>query len=190
MNVFSNFIPNKLITFNDKDPPWTSEYFKKNIKWPNKIYAQYLNENNESVDYITLQNVIAEVSKLVCKSKDDYHNQLTRKLNNPKTSSKTYWSMLKTFYNGRKVPLIPPLVINNKLEADFKRKADHFNNFFASKCTPLKNDSVLPTLLEHDSEARFSKISFSDDQILKILRALDINKAHGHDEISIRMLKL
>ena len=50
--------------------------------------------------------------------------------------------------------------------------------------------SVLPTLLEHDSEARFSKISFSDDQILKILRALDINKAHGHDEISIRMLKL
>ena len=89
-----------------------------------------------------------------------------------------------------KVPLILPLLINNNLEADFKRKADHFNNFFASKCTPLKNDSVLPTLLEHDSEARFSKISFPDDQILKILRALDINKAHGHDEISIRMLKL
>ena len=130
------------------------------------------------------------MSELVCKSKDDYHKQLARKLTNPKTSSKTYWSILKTFYNGRKVPLIPPLVINNKLEADFKRKADHFNNFFASKCTPLKNDSVLPTLLEHDSEARFSKISFSDDQILKILRALDINKAHGHDEISIRMLKL
>ena len=50
--------------------------------------------------------------------------------------------------------------------------------------------SVLPTLLEHEFEARFSKINFSDDQILKILRALDINKAHGHDEISIRMLKL
>ena len=78
MNVFSNFIPNKLVTFNDKDPPWTSEYLKNKIKWPNKIYAEYLNESNESVDYITLQNVIAEVPKLVCKSKDDYHNQLTR----------------------------------------------------------------------------------------------------------------
>ena len=33
-------------------------------------------------------------------------------------------------------------------------------------------------------------LSFSDDQILRILRALDINKAHGHDEISIRLLKL
>ena len=94
-----------------------------------------------SVDYITLQNIIAEVSELVCKRKRDYHKQLARKL----TSSKTYWSILKTFYNGKKVP--PPLVINYKLEAYFKRKADHFYNFFASKCTPLKKDSLLPNLL-------------------------------------------
>ena len=135
-----------------------SEYLKKKIKWHNKIYAEYLNGKNESVDYITLQNVIAEVSELVCKSKDDHHKQLARKVTNPKTSSKTCWSILKTFYNGNKIPLIPPLVTDNKLEADFKRKADNFNNVFASKCTPLKNDSVLPTLLEHEFEARFSKI--------------------------------
>ena len=48
--------------------------------------------------------------------------------------------------------------MEGKLEAKCKRKADHFNNFFASKYTPLKNDSVFPTLLEHESEARFSKI--------------------------------
>ena len=36
----------------------------------------------------------------------------------------------------------------------------------------LKNDGVLPTLLEYESEARFSKTNFSDDQILKMLRAL------------------
>ena len=35
-----------------------------------------------------------------------------------------------------------------------------------------------------------SKITFTDDQTLKILRALDINKAHEHHEISIRMLTL
>ena len=67
-----------------------------------------------SVDCITLQNVIAELPELVCTSKDDYGKQLARKLTNPKTSSKTYWSILKTFYNGKKVPLVPPLVINNK----------------------------------------------------------------------------
>ena len=91
-----------------------------------------------SVDYITLQNVIAEVSELVCKSKDDYHKQFGSKLTDPKTSSKTYWSILKKFYNGKKVPLIPPLVINNKLEPDFKKKADHINNFFFLKMRTLK----------------------------------------------------
>ena len=50
VNVFSNFVPNKLVTFNDKDLPWMSEHLKKKIKWRNKIYAEYLNENNESVD--------------------------------------------------------------------------------------------------------------------------------------------
>ena len=52
-----------------------------------------------------------------------------------------------------------------------------------SNCTPLKNGSVLSTLLEHEPEARFSKITFTDDQILKIFRVFDINKAHGHNEI-------
>ena len=36
MNVFSNFIPTKLVTFNDKDPPWMSECLKNKIKCRNK----------------------------------------------------------------------------------------------------------------------------------------------------------
>ena len=36
MSVFSNFIPNKLVTFNDKDSPWMSKHLKKKIKWRNK----------------------------------------------------------------------------------------------------------------------------------------------------------
>ena len=47
MNVFSNFIPNKLVTFNDKDPPWMSEYLKNKINWCKEIHTEYLNENNE-----------------------------------------------------------------------------------------------------------------------------------------------
>ena len=49
---------------------------------------------------------------------------LANKLMDPTTSSKTYWSILKTFYVGRKIPIIPPLLINGKLETDFKKK-DH-----------------------------------------------------------------
>ena len=65
-------------------------------------------------------------------------------LNNPKTSAKTYWSILKTFYNGKKIPVIPPLLINNKHVSNFKTKANLFSAFFASYCTPLDSSSKIP----------------------------------------------
>ena len=37
---------------------------------------------------------------------------------------------------------------------------------------------------------RLSSVVFDDQDITKIIRALNINKAHGHDDISIRMIKI
>ena len=69
------------------------------------------------------------------------------KLNNPKTSAKIYWSVLKSFYNDSKKPLIPPLLVNNKIVSDFTEKANLFNDFFATQCTHLSNNSVLPSAI-------------------------------------------
>ena len=49
------------------------------------------------------------------------------KLKNLKTSSKTYWSIFKTFHNGRKIPIIPPILKDGRLESDFKIKAISIN---------------------------------------------------------------
>ena len=97
---------------------------------------------------------------------------------------------MKTFYNGKKIPLIPPLLVNDKLECDFGLKANHFNEFFASKCTPLNNGSTLPHLLSNAPTVELSSFQFNDQDILKIIRALHVNKAHGCDDISIRMIKI
>ena len=37
--------------------------------------------------------------------------------------------------------------------------------------------------------SRLNSISFEKEDILKIIRNLNVNKANGHDDISIRMLK-
>ena len=39
------------------------------------------------------------------------------------------------------------------------------------------------------THSRLNSISFEKEDILKIIRNLNVNKAHGHDDISIRMLK-
>ena len=137
-----------------------------------------------------MQQAIIEVSDLIYKKKNDYYNALPRKLSDPTTISKIYWFILKTFYNTKKVPIIPPILLENKLESDFFKKANYFNKFFASKCTPLNNSSSLPSSLDFETEARLTSINFSANDILKIIRSLDINKAHGHDDISVRMVKI
>ena len=32
MNIFSNFTQNKLVIFDDRDPPWMNDYVKGKIK--------------------------------------------------------------------------------------------------------------------------------------------------------------
>ena len=97
---------------------------------------------------------------------------------------------LKNFRKWKKIRLIPPLNVGNKLETDFKEKARLFNEFFASKCTPITNDSSLPSLLNLSLTCNLFVINFTDDDILKNIRSLNIDKAHGHDDISVRMVKI
>ena len=147
MNVLSNFVLNKFVTFNDRDPPWMTSNIKYKINYGNNIYREYMKKGKEQVDYMKLQNT-KELSELVSTGKNDYNLHLANKLIDSTTSSKTYWSILKTFYNGSKIPIILPLLINDKSETDFKKKVHHLNAFFASKCTPLINNSVLPDLVD------------------------------------------
>ena len=69
-------------------------------------------------------------------------------------------------------------------------KANIFNNFFADKCTPLKNNSVTPKSQIFLTQSRLSTLDFNEEELIKIIRNLNVHKAHGHDDISIRMIKM
>ena len=45
-------------------------------------------------------------------------------------------------------------------------------------------------MLNLNLTSNLSVINFTDDDILKIIRSLNINKAHDHDDVSIRMIKI
>ena len=48
---------------------------------------------------------------LVSESKAAYYTRLRNKLSNPKTSSKAYWSILKSFFSDKKIPVVPISVL-------------------------------------------------------------------------------
>ena len=130
-----------------------------------------------------------KISQMISKRKKEYYGQLSKKCNDPLTSYKAYWSILKTIYSGTKVPLILPIIIDNKVITKFREKANFVNNFVASQCMSIVNDSVLPSKIIYRTENRLSTIIFKDEDVLKIIKSLDINKAHGHDNISTRLIQ-
>ena len=69
-------------------------------------------------------------------------------------------------------------------------KANHFTNFFASQCTPLDNSSKIPESQTYITNTKLSSTKFENKDIINIIRSLSVGKAHGHDNISIRMLKI
>ena len=189
-NVFSNYIPNKYFTTDDKDPVWMNETIKLKIKAKDNMYNKYLQNGRFESEFVLLETLITELNELIATTKALYYENLGKKLNNPLVQAKTYWSILKTFYNGKKIPLIPPLLVNDKFVTDVKTKGDIFRKFFAEQCTPLKNNSKIPINLIFQTQSRLSSLDFNEDEILKIIRPLNIHKVHGHDDISIRMIKI
>ena len=153
------------------------------------MYKNYKRQGKKTEDYKLLTKAVSEVSQLIKKSKDEYYYQLGKQSNDPSTSAKSYWAFLKTFYNKRMIPIIPLLPVNNSFVTDFKERANLLNEFLCKQCTPVANDSTLPILLETPNET-LSSLEIIASDIGKIIKAQKVNKAHGRDEISIRMLKL
>ena len=154
-----------------------------------KYICKSFNANKKNYDaYVKFQTISKELSGMILKGKKDYYCLFSDKLNDPHTSLKSYWSILKILYNGKKIPLIHPILINNKLISNIKEKANHFNAFFTSQCTPVSNNSTLPLVTTPVTNVSLSSISFID--LLKIIHSLNIKKAHRYDDISIRLLKI
>ena len=83
---------------------------------------------------------------------------------NDKLNGKCYCTILKRFFKGKKIPCIPPLLHEDKFVTDFQ--------------VCRVESRVSPQLLP-DTNTCLSTVRFSENDILKVIRKLDI-----------RMLKL
>ena len=114
-----------------------TEEIKHKTEQKKSFYKRLSNNGRSESDCVQLQSMVNEPSEIISK----------RKINDPQTSSKAYWSILKSFYSGNKVPLISPLLVNDYLVSNFKDKANHFNEYFNAQCDPITNNSSLPSSL-------------------------------------------
>ena len=132
-----------------------------------------------TVDRVRLQKAGAELVNIIKSSKENFYNNLVKKFNNPSNSNKMYWSIIKTSINGKKTPIISPLLVNNKLIFNFRKKSNIFINFFVQQCQPIANNSILPTTPLLYTQNRLRDFDIDSGKTLKLIVGLNPNKAHG-----------
>ena len=189
VNIMSNFILNKIVTIDDRDPPWINNKIKSLIKNKNEYFKNCVKPNNsESIMYFEeMQDTLRTSIEI---SKQKYYFKLSRKLAVNKINPKCYWSILKSFLSNKKIPFIPPLIQSDQFVEDFTEKSELFKSFFAKQCTYIETGSSLPTHILRSTNKSLNTINFTEDDILNVIRKLDPSKAHGHDQISIRMIQI
>ena len=175
----------------DRDPLWFNSKIKSLIQEKTNAYQLYRNNKANACFRNRLNFFQDSFKNLIEISRQcQYYSRIANKLSMTRKSPKTYWSLLKLFLNNKKIPIIPSLFHESKFVSDFKENAQLFKAFFAKQCSLIDTNSNIPNQLIYSTEKHLSTMRFSEDDIKKIIQNLDPNKAHGHDQISIRMLKI
>ena len=167
LNIMSNFIPNEIITIDDRDPPW---YLIKN---KTEYFKNFFNPNN-AASIRHFQQMQESLQRNIEISKERSYSKLSAKLTNNKINPKCYWTILKTFLNNKKIPCIPPLIHNNQFVTDFKEKCELLNSFFEKQCSLIETGSTLPTQFRLKTNKSLNNVNFSESDILKVIKLYGI----------------
>ena len=90
------------------------------INLKNEIFKKYLKDGRSDSVYANLQTITCDLTEAVSSSRNVYYERLANKHNDTNTSAKAYWSIIKTLFNGKKVPVIPPILVNNNRVTDLR----------------------------------------------------------------------
>ena len=189
LNIFSNYIPNKELKVRPREPPWMNREVKNALLKNKRSYAKFVRNGRRDDQKDAVQKSREQVGRLIDGAKEAYFSRLGESLCNPTIGPKKYWSMINNLLNKNKFPVIPPLIVNDMFVSNCTEKAALFNDFFVKQCSEIETSSTLPPCNEV-FEHSICDVAITNEEILKIICALDPNKAHGWDEISVRMIRI
>ena len=189
LNIMSNFVPNEIKRYRPSEPAWFNHDIRYRLKKQNKLYRKYRYKGYLNHDKKVLEEYKAETATFIENAKENYLKRQGIRLADQSSSQKTYWKIMNEFLNRTKIPRIPPIFHNGNFIVNSKDKAQVFNHYFAEQCTPFDTPSTLPSL-NYLTADRLSHFDIDIKEIKDLIKVIKINKAHGHDDISVQMIKL
>ena len=118
-------------------------YIKQLIQEKNNTHKSYILSDETPQIFDRVKSLPNQFKCLTESTKEKYYLRIPKKLVNPITRAKAYWSILKTLLNNKKIPYIPLLFHQGKYATNSKKRAELFNSFFAKQCFTIQYSSNL-----------------------------------------------
>ena len=90
LNIFSNFIPNKVITVRLRQTPWITQSITNIILKKNRAYKSFVRNGHPNDKLEAMHEMISRGPKLIEDAKDRYFKKIGVTLYSPETGIKTY----------------------------------------------------------------------------------------------------
>ena len=183
-----NAIPCKTVLIRPNDKPGMTGYVRKLFRRCHRLHKIAM--KSKSVTDIENHRVARREAKHEWKlAQQVFNEKMNKKLEDPTTRTKTYWRLIKATLGQNKIQNIPTLIANGITHTDDTSKATLLNEFFVSQTSQALADFGGDDMSRNAPGTELNSLSIKNENILKILKSLDENKACGIDGICNKILK-
>ncbi|MCG8113671.1 MAG: reverse transcriptase domain-containing protein [Candidatus Thiodiazotropha taylori] len=180
-------IPNKTVTIKPECHPWITCGIKNLIRKRKRTYRKFKKTNNLYL-WTKYKQIRNKTNSAVRKSKKDYFDNLDHLLSSENCNTKLFWKTSKQLLNlGQSTHKIPTLTMNHEIAETDLEKAQMLNSYFSSQTKVDDTSKPLPNL--DPAQHVLESIIISGQDVLDVLKRLDVTKACGPDLISPRLLR-
>ena len=163
VNIYRNYIHNKKIKCDYIQLPWMTDNIKKSLEERSKLTKIFYKNGQRNTDREKVLEKATECTKEILEAKKNYILKMSKTLEDSHTAPKACWTMLNRLIYNKKNPEISPLFVDGNFISDFCAKANIFNNYFASICTPIKKHKCTTTFfIQNNTRMDSFKVTESD----------------------------
>ena len=122
--------------------------------------------------------------------KKSFYETANKDLSNPDISCKKWWSIVNRVCGREKSSSIPLIVENEVPIFDSKEKACIFNEYFVLQSELPVANAIPPAIQPYKTQRFLSNIIATEEQVLELMKGVDISKVCGYDGVGNKIIKL
>ena len=188
LSIAKDCIPNKVIRIKPTDPPWLTTHIKCFIRKRKRAYKKAL-RTDSAIHWAKFKKLRNQVTTMIRQSKQALTDKIAEKLKSDNLSSRSWWSILKSFIAPSSNSSLPPLDHNGRLYTEDQEKANLLNYFFCEQTVLNDQNAALPNLTPYAVATPLTSLILRPDEVQSVLKSLADGKASGPNGLNNKVLR-